>query len=172
MPVPEHPLITHLGFVTDEEKYEAMSAATILVMPSYYESLSMVIIEAWAMRIPVLVNGKCDVLKGQTIRANAGLYYETYDEFMETLRMLETNRELRNTLAAEGRTYYERHYTWDVIESKYLSMLETLGKGGHPVGNHESSHPTPGWLQKTRRVHAPAREVVSLAPTGHHNQRN
>ena len=172
MPVPEHPQITHLGFVTDEEKYDAMAAATLLVMPSYYESLSMVIIEAWAMRIPVLVNGKCDVLKGQTIRANAGLYYETYDEFLEALQILETNRELRNTLAAAGRTYYEQHYTWNVIESKYLSMLEKLGKSVHHVGNHESSDPAAGWLKKTRRVRAPAREVVSLAPTGPHNQRN
>ena len=172
MPVPDHPQITHLGFVTDEEKFDAMSAATLLVMPSYYESLSMVIIEAWAMRIPVLVNGRCDVLKGQTIRANAGLYYETYDEFTETLRTLEVNRELRNALAANGRTYYEQHYTWDVIESKYLSMLETLRQNDHNAGNHRSSEPEPGWLKQIRRIHAPAREIVSLAPTGPHDQRN
>ncbi len=172
MPVPEHPQITHLGFVTDEEKFDAMSAAALLVMPSYYESLSMVIIEAWAMRIPVLVNGQCDVLKGQTIRANAGLYYETYDEFTETLRTLETNRELRNALAVNGRTYYEQHYTWDVIESKYLSMLETLRQSDHNGGNHRSSEPEPGWLKRTRQIHAPAREIVNLAPTGPHDQRN
>ena len=42
-------------------------------MPSYFESLSMVALEAWALGRPVLANGRCDVLKGQCIRSNAGL---------------------------------------------------------------------------------------------------
>ena len=46
-------------------------------MPSYFESLSMVALEAWALGRPVLANGRCDVLKGQCIRSDAGLYYET-----------------------------------------------------------------------------------------------
>ena len=34
------------------------------IMPSYFESLSMVALEAWALGKPVLANGKCDVLEG------------------------------------------------------------------------------------------------------------
>ena len=34
----------------------------------------MVALEAWALGRPVLANGKCDVLKGQCMRSNAGLY--------------------------------------------------------------------------------------------------
>ena len=45
-------------------------------MPSYFESLSMVALEAWALGRPVVANGKCDVLRGQAVRSNAGLYYE------------------------------------------------------------------------------------------------
>ena len=78
LPVPEHPRIRHLGFLDDIDKFDAMAAADLLVMPSYFESLSMVALEAWALGRPVLANGKCDVLKGQCIRSNAGLYYETY----------------------------------------------------------------------------------------------
>jgi glycosyltransferase involved in cell wall biosynthesis len=55
------------------------------MMPSRFESLSMVALEAWALGRPVLANGACDVLKGQCIRSNAGLYYESYQEFAETL---------------------------------------------------------------------------------------
>ena len=46
-------------------------------MPSFFESLSMVALEAWALGRPVLANAKCDVLKGQCIRSNAGLYYDS-----------------------------------------------------------------------------------------------
>src|SRR6185436_5239556 len=77
LPVPDHPRIRALGFLDDTDKFDAMAGADLLVMPSYFESLSMVALEAWALGRPVLANGKCDVLKGQCIRSNAGLYYET-----------------------------------------------------------------------------------------------
>ena len=78
IPIPKHPRIHHLGFLEDQDKYDAMAAAELLIMPSYLESLSMVALEAWAMGKPVLANAKCDVLQGQCIRSNAGLFYENY----------------------------------------------------------------------------------------------
>ena len=163
--IPSHPRIHHLGFVTDEEKYDAMAAADALLMPSYYESLSMVTLEAWAMRMPVLVNGRCDVLRGQVIRANAGLYYESYEEFAEALHLIETERGLRRALGANGRTYFERHYTWDVVEGKYLSMLDRLTRADRD-GYRPRPDAEPGWLERRRRTVAPASEVVERLPAG------
>ncbi len=74
VPIPKHPRIHHIGFVDDQDKYDAMAAAEVLIMPSYLESLSMVALEAWAMGKPVLANAKCDVLQGQCLRSNAGLF--------------------------------------------------------------------------------------------------
>jgi glycosyltransferase involved in cell wall biosynthesis len=73
LPIPAHPRIRHLGFVSDEDKFDVMAAAEVLVMPSYYESLSMVALEAWGLGRPVLANAHCDVLVGQCVRSNAGL---------------------------------------------------------------------------------------------------
>jgi glycosyltransferase involved in cell wall biosynthesis len=165
MTIPKHPNIRHLGFATEEEKYDAMSAATVLLMPSYFESLSMVTIEAWAMRLPVIVNGKCDVLRGQTIRANGGLYYESYSEFAESLHALETDRDLRLKLARDGRTYYEHHYTWDVIEQKYMSMLDKL-QAADRKGYETIPKTRPGWFERHKRTCKPARDIVDKLPTG------
>jgi glycosyltransferase involved in cell wall biosynthesis len=165
MEIPAHPRIRHLGFVTDEEKYDALAAADALLMPSYYESLSMVTLEAWALRLPVLTNGRCDVLRGQVIRANAGLYYESYEEFAAALRLLEAERGLRQVLGANGRAYFERHYTWSVVERKYLAMLERLERANRD-GEQPRVEPEPGWLHRRRRVQAPAREIVDRLPTG------
>ena len=85
LPIPTTRRIHHLGFLPDQDKFDAMAAAEVLIMPSYYESLSMVALEAWALGKPVLANGRCDVLKGQCLRSNAGLFYENYAEFAETL---------------------------------------------------------------------------------------
>ncbi len=163
--VPSHPRIHHLGFVSDEEKFDAMAAADLLVMPSYFESLSMVTLEAWAMRLPVLVNGMCDVLRGQVVRANGGLYYTSYPEFAEALSVIETHSDLRAALAANGRAYFERHYTWGNIERKYLSMLERLqeeDRGGTARGIER----LPWWLRRQRHDQRPARMVVDALPTG------
>ena len=163
MPVPSHPRIHHLGFVPDEDKFDAMAAADVLIMPSYFESLSMVTLEAWAMGVPVLVNGQCDVLRGQAIRANAGLYYTTYGEFSEALRLLETNQQLRETFGSNGRDYFRLHYTWPVIEQKYLDMLHQLENDERP-GN--SIEPLPGWLARHRRSVPAAGHIVDQLPTG------
>ena len=88
MPIPPHPRIRHLGFVSDQDKFDVLAAAEALVMPSYFESLSMVALEAWALGRPVLANARCDVLLGQCLRSNAGLYYENAGEFGAALDRL------------------------------------------------------------------------------------
>ena len=165
MSVPSHPRIHHLGFVPDDEKFDAMVAADVLIMPSYFESLSMVTLEAWAMGVPVLVNGRCDVLRGQAVRANAGLYYTTYDEFSETLRLLETNRRLRQRFGANGRQYFRHHYTWPVIEQKYLDMLHQLQLENEDRQD-DLVEPLPGWLSRHRRTVPAAGQTVDQLPTG------
>ncbi len=165
MPVPDDPRIRHLGFVSEEQKYDAMAAADLLIMPSQFESLSMVTLEAWAMELPVLVNGACDVLRGQVVRSNAGLYYTSYPEFAETLRLLENNPRLRAGLGANGRAYFDRHYAWPVIDRKYLDLLHRLQKE-NPAAAGRTIEPTPGWLARRQRRLPPAAEVVERAPRG------
>jgi glycosyltransferase involved in cell wall biosynthesis len=164
MPIPEHPRIRHLGYVTDQEKFDAMAAADLLVIPSYYESLSMVTLEAWALGRPVLANGRCDVLCGQCIRSNAGLFYESYEEFAETLHAILSNQALRRALGANGQAFFSTHYAWPVIERKYLDMLDRLELDDAPRRSRPES--LPGWLGRRQRNLPPAREVVDCLPTG------
>jgi len=162
IPIPEHPKIHHLGFVDDQDKFDALAAAEALIMPSYLESLSMVALEAWALGKPVLANGRCDVLRGQCIRSNGGLYYDDFDEFLETLQAIDLNPSLAAALGHNGREYYRRHYTWPIIERKYLDMLERLAR--------EPRTPTmesmPGWFARRRKVLPAANDVLARLPTG------
>ncbi len=163
IPIPDHPRIRHLGFVSDEDKFDAIAAADLLVMPSYFESLSMVALEAWALGTPVLANGRCDVLKGQSIRSNAGLYYEGLEEFVEAMRLLSEQRAVAAGLGANGREYFRRHYAWPVIERSYLDMLDRLSR--EPAAGADIE-PLPGWWARRRRSLPPAREVLQQLPTG------
>jgi glycosyltransferase involved in cell wall biosynthesis len=125
--IPEHPAITYLGRVSEQDKYDALAGAEALVMPSFYESLSMVLLEAWALRRPVLVNAHCDVLEGQTRRAGGGLWYRDLAEFTECLRVMSRDSRLGERLGEAGHRYYLDNYTWPVINAKYETMLEQLG---------------------------------------------
>lgn len=162
VPIPKHPKIHHLGFVDDQDKYDAMAAAELLIMPSYLESLSMVALEAWAMGKPVLANAKCDVLQGQCIRSNAGLYYENYREFSEILRTIDGTPSLQAALGRNGRTFFERHYAWPVIEKKYVDMLNQLSKESTPRG----MEPAANWFARRRKTQPPADDVVKQLPVG------
>jgi glycosyltransferase involved in cell wall biosynthesis len=160
--VPSHPRIRHLGFLGDEDKFDAMAAADVLIMPSRYESLSMVALEAWALGKPVLANGHCDVLRGQAVRSNGGLYYEDFEEFAEALYALEGTGPLGAILGRNGREFFRRHYTWPVIERKYLEMFDRLKREPVTV----TLDPLPGFFARRRRSLQPAREIVDAVPAG------
>jgi glycosyltransferase involved in cell wall biosynthesis len=162
LPVPSHPHIRHLGFVADHDKFDVIAAAEALVMPSPYESLSMVALETWALGRPVLANARCDVLLGQCLRSNAGLYYEHSAEFDAVLDRLLDDPSLAVQLGECGRKYFARHYSWPVIERKYLDMFEEL-KAAPAVSRME---PIPGWLIRHRPDIPPAIDVVAGLPSG------
>ena len=160
--IPKHPRIRHLGFLSDEDKFDGLAAADVLIMPSEFESLSMVALEAWALGKPVLANGRCDVLRGQCVRSNGGLYYENFEEFAEALYTLEATGPLGAVLGANGREFFRRHYTWPVIERKYLDMFERLKR----EPSSAAAEPLPGFFARRKRTLPPGLEVMKAAPAG------
>ena len=161
-PTPQHPRIRHFGFLDDGDKFDAMAAADLLIIPSYFESLSMVALEAWALGRAVVANAKCDVLKGQCLRSNAGLCYDGYPEFLEVIQSLERNPRLSATLGANGQRFFREHYEWSVIERKYLDMFERLSR--EPA--RSIMEPLPAWIARQRRNLPPAQHVMAGLPKG------
>ena len=139
IPIPKHPRIHHLGFVDDQDKFDAMAAAELLIMPSYFESLSMVALEAWGHGQARARQRECDVLQGQCLRSNAGLFYENFQEFSEALRAIDGSPSLQAALGRNGRAFFERHYTWPAIVKKYTDMLERLAKGARAHGHRAAA---------------------------------
>jgi glycosyltransferase involved in cell wall biosynthesis len=127
--IPADPGIRHLGFVSEEEKFALLAGCEVLLMPSRYESLSVIVLEAWAMGRPVLVNASCRVLEGQCVRSGGGLFYRGYAEFAAALRLLGADAGVRGRLGAAGRDYVRREYDWDVVEARTNRFLDEILPG-------------------------------------------
>lgn len=123
MPIPFHDDVIHLGFIDEQQKWDAMAACDWLVMPSPHESLSMVLLEAWAAGRPAIVTADAEVLVGQCRRANAGLWYRDPREFESIVRTVDATT--KDTLGANGQHYVAEHYSWTRVESDYLRLLQS-----------------------------------------------
>jgi glycosyltransferase involved in cell wall biosynthesis len=126
MSLPEEPFIRFAGLLSDRERAQALEAATVVVCPSPYESLSLLALEAMAVGTPVLANARSTVLVEHCINGNGGLYYADRDEFVECLKLLVGDARLRAALGRNGRDYVRRNYRWDVVLGKYDRIFSAV----------------------------------------------
>ncbi len=74
MPLPEDPHVRFAGMLPDEERLHALEAASVVIVPSPHESLSLLALEAFAVGTPVLANARSEVLVDHCRQSHAGLY--------------------------------------------------------------------------------------------------
>jgi len=98
----------------------------LLIVPSRYESLSIVLLEAWNRGIRALVNAPCRVLDGQVRRANGGLTYRSVGEFREALDFQLTHDDSRKAFGRQGPAYVERGYRWPIVMDRVERLLDTV----------------------------------------------
>lgn len=123
LPVPAHPRIRVLGFVDERTREALLRHAMALVMPSPFESLSLVVLEAWNHAVPVIVNGRCAPLRGHIRRADGGLYYDHPAEFVGAVRYLAAHRDVAVRLGAQGLDHVEREYRWGTVMARIEAAL-------------------------------------------------
>ncbi len=128
MPIPEHSQVKRLGFVEESVREALLASASMLVVPSRFESLSLVLLEAWNHGLGAVVNGHCHVLKGQALRANGALYYHNYDEFARVLEYLIEHPEVARQLGQQGLDYVNREYRWPHVMARIDDLLGRIDR--------------------------------------------
>ena len=127
------------GYLEDKERADALGGCLALVQPSYWESFSMVLMEAWAAGKPALVQGRSEVLRSHARRSGGALCFEGWAEFMAAVQLLLDRPGLADELAAAGRSYAERNYSWPSVMDRYEELLRraraifedrTIGRAG------------------------------------------
>lgn len=123
--IPKESDIVYQGFVSEEDKFNGVSGAEALWLPSKYESLSIAVLEAMALGTPVIVNGNCEVLKGHCERSGAGIYYNEEKDALEELEKLRCNTD-RRQMSERGKCYIAENYRWEITVKKLSQLIENM----------------------------------------------
>ncbi|MGH9151178.1 MAG: glycosyltransferase family 4 protein, partial [Acidimicrobiales bacterium] len=122
-PPPASADVVVCGAVDEEVKRSAVAGAVCLVQPSYFESFSIVLLEAWGLGRPVLVNGRCEVLAGQVRRAGGGIAYAGFPQFEAALDLLVGDPGLGRRLGAAGRAHVADRHRWPAVLDRYERLV-------------------------------------------------
>jgi glycosyltransferase involved in cell wall biosynthesis len=117
-----------LGFLDEQDKYNAYGAAEFLCNPSAHESFSIVIMESWYSGRPVLVYGGCNVTKRFCEESNGGLYFSNFNEFQACTDLILSNQMLSNSLGKNGRSYVQSTFEWDCVINNYIKFINQIAE--------------------------------------------
>ena len=119
--------IMYIGFVSDEQKRVILQHTVLLLNPSLYESLSLVLLEALYDRIPALVNGRCNVFREHQRKSHGAVqcYMWKYD-FVSKLHRMTTDTALRIRIQENGKRYVEDNYNWQLIMSRLHGIIDIV----------------------------------------------
>jgi len=131
MKLPQRSDIEFLGFVDEAKKLALMAGAAAFVLPSEYESFSIVTLEAMAQKTPVIVNGRCEVLRDHIDRSNAGFHYRTTEELADAMeRALALGTDARARMGEAGRRYVLDRYSEERIRERLVDAVERVAATG------------------------------------------
>jgi glycosyltransferase involved in cell wall biosynthesis len=121
--LPDDDGIVVTGFVDDAVRWDALDGCTALLQPSYQESFSMVLAEAWSAGVSGLVQSQCDVLAGFAERSRGALAYSGVREFVTCVDLLLDQSDLRSELGRNGQRHVQENFTWSAVMNRYESLL-------------------------------------------------
>jgi len=121
---PDHPDIVVTGTVSEADKWDILADAQVMVTPSAYESFSLVVLEAWTLGVPVLVNEECAATMEHCTRSGGGLWFDSYLSFEAAVGRMVGDASMRAALGEAGKRYTARNYLWTSIIDRYATFLE------------------------------------------------
>ncbi|MBK7862839.1 MAG: glycosyltransferase [Archangiaceae bacterium] len=112
------------GRITEQQKYDALSQATAVVVPSRYESLSLLALEAFAAGVPVVGNAESDVVAGHLKRSKAGFAYSDSAGYVDAVKRAQAERpELTQKALA-----YAKKFRWAKVIDAWLEEIDRIRK--------------------------------------------
>lgn len=131
--IPSARHVVYLGKVSETDKFALIRRAAALVNPSAHESLSMVVIEAIACGVSVLVNNQSLVLRSYTKRFETVLGFGSYADFCAAWVQVQLGREIdkSNEFAKKLATSTQKaklEFSWNLVIERLELVLKKMEK--------------------------------------------
>ena len=114
-------------------KWSALSAAELFVLPSYSEGLSVSVLEAMGMGVPVIVSKQCNLPEvqehgcGRVIESNATELEGALNDCLSAPPRIITE------MGLNGRLLVQKNYSWRVVGEQMSSLYSWLQGGAVPT---------------------------------------
>jgi len=115
--------IYYVGVLRREEKLKFLNSARLLVLPSKSENFGIVVAEALASAVPVLVTDTTPW--GHLREMGAGLAVEI-ECFEEQLKSILQDAEQLSKMSSKARSYAVQNLGWTESRAQYLHILKNL----------------------------------------------
>ena len=116
--------VEFVGKVTDEEKWELLSKAGLLLHPAHHEGWGIVIIEA-AEAGTTSLGFRVPGVQDAIVDGESGLLADSEDDFVESWTLVGTNRDERDRLAA-GAKRRAAEFEWPGVAKQFMDLAESV----------------------------------------------
>jgi glycosyltransferase involved in cell wall biosynthesis len=121
------------GPLFDEAKSAAFHRADAFVLPSLSEGLPLVVLEAWAHGLPVLMTPACNLPEGFAARAAIGAEPDPRSLAAALRVLFDASDADRREMGARGRALVEKRFTWTRAAQEMLAVYQwVLGVAPRP----------------------------------------
>jgi glycosyltransferase involved in cell wall biosynthesis len=124
----EHHLVDRvkiIGSIQGEEKESAYQAASILVIPSRQEAMSIVVLEAGVYGTPAVFTDQCGL--GMLKDKGCGVEVPvSVDGIADGISILLADRDASKESGKKLKDYVEQHYNWKIIVKMYINLYQEI----------------------------------------------
>jgi glycosyltransferase involved in cell wall biosynthesis len=118
--------VSWVGFLSGEEKLDALRTSAVFVLPSYSENFGVAVIEAMAAGLPVVVSDQV-AIHNEVQHAGAGLVCSCSPKSVATAlcRILDDPIDARR-MAAKGAAFASEHYSIPAVTARLIDLYNSI----------------------------------------------
>ena len=118
-------MVTFTGLLKGKDKIMAYAGSDIFVLPSYSENFGMVVIEAMACGVPVVISDKVGLSKNVKNYDAGVVVNNKTEDLVKALKTLLNDDELRKTYAEKGKKFAQ-HYNIENVADMMINAYKEL----------------------------------------------
>ena len=114
-------MVIYLNYVSDEERFEVLSRADLLVLPSFYEGFGMQVLEGFALNVPVALSSTSSLPE---VAGDAGVYFDpkNLQDIKQAIASVLFDQSLAENLKQKGRDRLKL-FSWEKCAREILEVI-------------------------------------------------